>query len=101
MSGGTGGANRRSSVIKGAPARSLEGLAVSVHLLNEALWGLLFAKDDAERLEMVQAMARLGVQVSTEIMFVRGWLDTRRSRAGVRTPGAMSGPASRCSAEAG
>ncbi len=84
MSGGAG-TNRRPTVIKGAPSRSLEGLAVSVHLLNEALWGLLFAKDDAERLEMVQAMARHSVQMSTEIMFVRGWLATRHSRAGLRT----------------
>jgi hypothetical protein len=63
-----------------------------VHLLNEAVFGLLFAKDDAQRLELVREISARGTHMFTELMLVRGWLDTRRSRAGLRASDPPSAP---------
>ncbi|MGH3632020.1 MAG: hypothetical protein ACRDRL_31840 [Sciscionella sp.] len=46
MTGSALKANRRAVPLKAAPARALGCLTLWVHLLTEALFGLLFAKDD-------------------------------------------------------
>jgi hypothetical protein len=72
---------RRPSAAAGTPPPPLEHLAAAMYLLNEDFWCLMFARDDAERGELVASMGQRALLLMTEIAHARGWLHDRRSRA--------------------
>lgn len=84
MSGPARSRAQRVSTAAGAPPRPLESLAVAMHRLTLDFWSLLFAKDDAERGELIASMSHNTTLLQSELAFALGWLIERRNRAMAR-----------------